>query len=93
MRNPLEQQRRRKMELSFSDYLAAVNEAMIDLVTFDLSFCYVDTRIVAGAWADRWTPEQFAAWHAKNDGMLLIEDIEHMSRCDCSACAIMRACQ
>jgi len=82
------------MEMSFTDYLAAVNEAIFDLFLVPPSLvARVDTAIVKGARADGWTPEQFAVWHGKNDGMITIEDVEHMRRCQCYACTRMRECQ
>ena len=56
------------------DYLVAVDDALINLFGLDLSFYPVHTDVVYGAWKDDWTPEQFAAWHGKNEGARLFSE-------------------
>ena len=71
------------MEQPFSDYQNAVDEAMIDFFGLDLYFIEASAEIMAGAQRDGWTPEQFAAWHGKNEGFTTVEDNR---RCDCAVC-------
>jgi len=75
------------MKQNFSAYRDAVNEAMIDLFGLDLSFIEATPELIAGAQEDGWTPEQFAAWHGKNEEFTTVEDTR---RCDCAVCEVER---
>ena len=71
------------MEQSFADYWNALETAFEEIFLMPFSWVEPSPDLVAGAQEDGWTPEQFAAWHLKNEGYSTAEDIHC---CGCLVC-------